>query len=47
MFFCGIDVAKREHAVLVVDGGGQVVQPAFSISGRLLLFDTPDGVSRL
>jgi transposase len=31
MFFCGIDVAKHEHAVLVVDDGGQVVQPAFSI----------------
>jgi transposase len=31
MFFCGIDVAKHKHAVLVVDDAGQVVLPAFSI----------------
>jgi len=31
MYFCGIDVAKHKHAVLVVDDGGQVVRPAISI----------------
>ena len=31
MFFCGIDVAKRKHAALVVDHTGQVVQPALII----------------
>jgi transposase len=30
MYFCGVDVAKREHTVLVMDDEGQVVQPAFS-----------------
>ena len=34
MFFCGIDVAKHSHAVLVVDDAGRVVQPAFSIENQ-------------
>jgi transposase len=39
MFFCGIDVAKHAHAVLVVDEAGRVVQPAFSIENRRESFD--------
>lgn len=39
MLFCGIDVAKRSHAVLVVDDAGQVVQPAFSIENRRESFE--------
>ena len=31
MLFCGIDIAKHKHAVLVVDDGGQIIQSAFSI----------------
>ena len=32
MLFCGIDVAKHKHAVLVMDDRGQIVQSAFSIN---------------
>jgi transposase len=39
MLFCGIDVAKHTHAVLVVDHAGQVVQPAFSIENERESFD--------
>jgi transposase len=39
MFFCGIDVAKHRHAVLVVDDGGQVVQPAFVIENSRTGFE--------
>jgi transposase len=39
MFFCGIDVAKHTHAVLVLDGAGQVVQPAFSVDNRRDAFE--------
>ncbi len=39
MLFCGIDVAKHRHAVLVVDEAGRVVQPAFSIENRRTSFD--------
>ena len=39
MFFCGIDVAKHKHAVLVVDDKGQVVQPAFSFDNSRAGFD--------
>ena len=39
MFFCGIDVAKHNHTVLVVDETGRVVQPAFSIENRRESFD--------
>jgi len=31
MLFCGIDIAKRQHAVALVDEKGQLVQPVFSI----------------
>ena len=39
MFFCGIDVAKHQHAALVLDDGGQVVQPAFSFANSRAGFD--------
>ena len=39
MFFCGIDVAKREHAVLVVDDEGRIVQSAFSVDNSHTGFD--------
>ncbi len=39
MFFCGIDVAKHTHAVLVLDGAGRVVQPAFSVDNRREAFE--------
>ena len=31
MFYCGIDVAKRKHAVVVLDEHGQIHRPVFSI----------------
>jgi transposase len=31
MFYCGIDVAKRKHAVVVLDDHGQTHQPVFTI----------------
>jgi transposase len=39
MLFCGIDVAKHQHAALVVDDKGQVVQPAFSFDNSRGGFD--------
>lgn len=39
MYFCGIDVAKYQHAALVVDGKGQVIQPAFSLNNTRAGFD--------
>jgi transposase len=39
MFFCGIDVAKHKHAVLVVDDTGQIVQAAFSIDNSRAGFE--------
>jgi transposase len=39
MLFCGIDVAKYKHAVLVVDDRGQVVQSAFSIDNSRAGFE--------
>lgn len=39
MLFCGIDVAKHSHAVLVVNSAGLIVQPAFSIENRRESFD--------
>ena len=39
MFFCGIDVAKHKHAVLVVDDAGQVVLPAFFITNSRVGFE--------
>ena len=29
MFYCGIDVAKRKHAVVVLDDRGHVQKPVF------------------
>ena len=31
MFYCGIDVAKRKHAVVVLDEKGQVHRPVFTV----------------
>jgi transposase len=31
MLFCGIDVAKRKHVVVIMDDGGQVIQTAFPV----------------
>ena len=31
MFYCGIDVAKRKHAVVVLNDHGQTHQPVFTI----------------
>jgi transposase len=31
MFYCGIDVAKRKHAVVVLNEHGQVHQPVFTV----------------
>jgi transposase len=39
MLYCGIDVAKRKHAVLVVDDKGQVVKPAATIENNRQGFD--------
>jgi transposase len=39
MFYCGIDVGKYKHAVLVVDDRGQTVQAAFSIDNNRAGFE--------
>jgi len=39
MLFCGIDVAKHQHAALVVDDKGRVVQSAFSFDNSRAGFD--------
>lgn len=39
MYFCGIDVSKRQHAVLIMDGEGQKVRPTFSIKNSQAGFD--------
>jgi transposase len=39
MYFCGIDIAKHQHAALVVDDKGQTVQPAFSFDNNRPGFD--------
>ena len=39
MYFCGIDVAKHQHAALVEDDKGRVVQPAFSFANNRTGFD--------
>jgi transposase len=31
MFYCGIDVAKQKHAVVVMNDHGQTHQPVFTI----------------
>lgn len=52
MLFCGIDIAKRQHAVAPLDEKGQLVQPVFSIPNDRAGFDqlmhalpTPDSVT--
>jgi transposase len=39
MLFCGIDVAKRKHVALIMDGTGQVIGSAFSIENNRSGFD--------
>ena len=39
MYFCGIDVAKHQHAALVVDDKGQTIQPAISFDNSRAGFD--------
>ena len=39
MHFCGIDIAKYQHAALVLDDKGQTVQPAFSFDNSRTGFD--------
>jgi transposase len=39
MFFCGIDVAKRNHVAVFLDNSGQTVQPAFSFANSRDGFD--------
>jgi transposase len=41
MFYCGIDVAKRKHAVVVLDDHGQTHRPVFTIQ------NTRDGLDFL
>jgi hypothetical protein len=31
MFYCGIDVAKHKHAVVILDERGRVHKPVFTI----------------
>lgn len=39
MLYCGIDVAKHKHAVLVMDDRGQTVESAFSIDNSRVGFE--------
>ena len=39
MFYCGIDVAKRQHVVALLDENGQKMQPVFAISNDRAGFD--------
>lgn len=39
MLYCGIDVAKHKHAVVVVDDKGQIVKPAFTFENNRQGFD--------
>jgi transposase len=39
MLFCGIDIAKRQHAIALLDGKGQLVQPILSIPNDRAGFD--------
>jgi len=39
MLYCGIDVAKRQHVVALLDEKGQKTQPVFSISNDRAGFD--------
>ncbi len=40
MLYCGIDIAKRQHAVALLDEEGQRTRPAFSIANDRAGFDT-------
>jgi transposase len=44
MFYCGIDIAKRKHAVAILDEGGRLSKPVFEIentqAGLSFLADT-------
>ncbi len=44
MFYCGIDIAKRKHAVAILDEGGKLFKPVFEIentqAGLTFLADT-------
>lgn len=50
MAYCGIDVAKHKHVVVVLDEQGQVLKPAFTIANTRAGFDqlrqTLQGVSQ-
>jgi hypothetical protein len=37
MFYCGIDVAKRKHAVAMIDEGGKLQKPVFEIENNQLV----------
>ena len=39
MYYCGIDVAKRKHAIALLDENGQPVQRAFTIENTRAGFD--------
>lgn len=39
MFFCGIDVAKRQHTALILDHTGQTIHPAFAVANTRDGFD--------
>ncbi len=39
MYYCGIDVAKRKHAVALVDEHGQLRKPVFSAENTRLGLD--------
>jgi transposase len=41
MFFCGIDVAKRQHVALFLDDTGTITQRAFTIT------NTREGLEQL
>jgi transposase len=39
MYFCGIDVAKRKHVALLLDGAGQPIKSAFAFDNNRSGFD--------
>lgn len=39
MYYCGIDVAKHSHTVIVIDTEGKIVKPAFKIDNDRQGFD--------
>ena len=41
MFYCGIDVAKRVHAVAVLDDRGRVQRSVFKTSNTQHVFARP------